>query len=184
MHWGVVSCFPQRAAYYYLEIKLKPMGKIKALFIRMRSALLVFLTHNMALPLLRIIRKPKVFPYSKAQLQQFPQGTLGKDLVCFLEQKKLQLLPHYAKHDIKHILLQYDTTDDGEVCLQCFMLGNRHLSFPVAATVLYGIVTMPEHWKKFVTAFRRGRRSLPIKGWKWFGILDQPTASLIKKINQ
>jgi len=160
------------------------MGKIQALLVRMRSALLVFLTHHMALPLLRIIRKPKVFPYSKAELQQFPQGSLGKDLVSFLEKKKLQLLPHYAKHDIKHILLQYDTTDDGEVCLQCFMLGNRHLSFPVAATVLYGLVTMPEHWKKFGTAFRRGRRSLSINNWKWFEILDQPTEMLIKKINQ
>jgi ubiquinone biosynthesis protein Coq4 len=160
------------------------MDKCYQFFIRLRSMVLVFLTHNMALPLLRIIRKPKVFPYSKMQLQQLPDGSLGKDLVNFLETKQLQLLPHYAKHDIKHILLQYDTTDDGEVCLQCFMLGNGHLSFPVAATVLYGIITMPEHWKKFNTAFRRGRQSIAINNWKWFEILDQPTATLIKTINQ
>lgn len=148
-----------------------------------RSAILVFLTHNMALPVLRFIRQPKVFPYTTAQLHQLQKGTLGNDLIIFLEEKKLQLLPHYAKHDIKHILLQYDTTDDGEVCLQCFMLGNRHLSFPVAATVIYGFITMPEHWSKFIQAYKRGKKSIAIADWKWFEILQESTTSLISKIN-
>ena len=158
------------------------MNKVYRFLIRLRSDILVFLTHNMALPVLRFIRKPKIFPYTKEQLLHFPSGTLGKDIIIFLEEKKLQLLPHSAKHDIKHILLQYDTTDDGEVCLQCFMLGNGHLSFPVAATVLYGFVTMPEHWKKFTAAYRRGKQSIPIADWKWFEILQEPTTSLIQKI--
>jgi ubiquinone biosynthesis protein Coq4 len=137
----------------------------------------------MALPVLRLIRRPKLLPYSTAQLYQLPVGTLGNDLVHFLGQRQLKLLPHYAKHDIKHILLQYDTTDDGEVCLQCFMLGNGHLSFPVAATVVYGFFTMPEHWSKFIKAYRRGKKSIVISDWKWLDILEQPTASLISKIN-
>jgi ubiquinone biosynthesis protein Coq4 len=137
----------------------------------------------MALPMLRFIRKPAVFPYTSAQLKNFPAGTLGFDLVHFLENKNLKLLPHYAKHDIKHILLQYDTTGQGEVCLQCFMLGNGHISFPVAATVLYGFVTMPEYWKKFSVAYRRGKKSIPIKNWSWFSILEETTHSLIHKIN-
>ncbi len=159
------------------------MRKLHSIFIRLRSKVLVFLTHNMALPMLRIIRRPQVFPYSAVQLKNFPAGTLGFDLVHFLERKNLKLLPHYAKHDIKHILLQYDTTDEGEVCLQCFMLGNGHISFPVAATVLYGFVTMPEYWQKFRIAYRRGKNSTPINNWSWFSILAEPTQSLIHKIN-
>ena len=154
-----------------------------SILIRLRSRVLVFLTHNMALPVLRFIRKPQVFPYTALQLKDFPRGTLGFDLVNFLERKNLKLLPHYAKHDIKHILLQYDTTDEGEVCLQCFMLGNGHISFPVAATVLYGFVTMPEYWKKFRVAYRRGKNSIRIKNWLWFSILQEPTQLLIHKIN-
>jgi ubiquinone biosynthesis protein Coq4 len=137
----------------------------------------------MALPMLRFIRRPQVFPYTTKQLGEFPVGTLGNDLIHFLENKNLKLLPHYAKHDVKHILLQYDTTGEGEVCLQCFMLGNGHISFPVAATVLYGFITMPEYWKKFGVAYRRGKNSIPIKDWAWFSILQEPTQSLIHKIN-
>jgi len=158
------------------------MNKLHKLLIRLRSKLLVFLTHNMALPLLRIIRQPKPFPYTKEELKNFPPETLGNELINFLDEKELQLLPYYAKHDIKHILLQYDTTDEGEVCLQCFMLGNGHLSFPVAATVLYGFVTMPEYWPKFRRAFKRGKNATRISEWKWFEILTEKTSSLIQKI--
>ena len=159
------------------------MNKFYSILAGLPSRTLVFLTHNMALPMLRFVRRPQVFPYTAKQLREFPSGTLGFDLIHFLENRNLKLLPHYAKHDIKHILLQYDTTDEGEVCLQCFMLGNGHISFPVAATVVYGFVTMPEYWKKFRMAYRRGKQSIPIKNWLWFSILQEQTELLIHKIN-
>ena len=151
---------------------------------KMRSAALVYLTHRMALPLLKRIRRPEHFPYSVEALQQFPKNSLGHDLVNFLHHKELQLLPYYARHDIKHILLNYDTTDKGEGCLQCFMLGNGHISFPVIATVLYGVTTMPDYWGSFRRAYQRGRKAAPITGWKWFEILHIPTKELQNKINQ
>jgi ubiquinone biosynthesis protein Coq4 len=91
-------------------------------------------------------------------------------------------LPYYAKHDIKHVLLGYDTTAEGEVCLQTFMLGNGHLSFPVTATVLFGVFTMPEYWTLFIQAYQKGRGAAPIANWQWFALLEQPTHSLIQKI--
>lgn len=154
------------------------------IIVQLRSRLLVFLTHNMALPILRLIRAPQVFPYSPTDLHLLADGTLGKELITMLDSKKLQLLPYYAKHDIKHILLQYDTTDEGEVCLQCFMLGNGHLSFPVLATVIYGMITMPEYWKSFRRAYQRGKQAPAINAWPWFALLFESTATLILKINQ
>jgi ubiquinone biosynthesis protein Coq4 len=153
------------------------------LLVKIRSFLLVFLTHNMALPILKVIRSPEKFPYTREDLYQLPAGTLGNRLVNMLDRKGLKLLPYYARHDIKHILLEYDTTDEGEVCLQYFMLGNGHLSFPVVATVLYGTLTMPEYWKSFRKAYGRGVRAVPIKNWEWFKLIDQPVTLLITKLN-
>jgi hypothetical protein len=149
---------------------------------KFRSDVLVYLTHQMALPILKMIRKPEVFPYSKQQLQQFKEGSMGKDLVNFIEEKRLELLPYYARHDIKHILLDYDTTDEGEGCLQFFMLGNGHISFPVLATVVYCFVTMPEYWGKFKMAYQRGKRAPGITQWKWFEILELSTLELKGRI--
>jgi hypothetical protein len=139
--------------------------------IKLRSALLVYLTHKMALPVLKIIRRPEQFPYCMNQLMQMEDGSLGKALGLFIKEKGLALLPHYARHDLKHILLQYDTTDEGEVCLQCFMLGNGHISFPVIATVLFGLFTMPEHWLAGWYAFKRGRSAASVVNWNWFEIV-------------
>ncbi len=152
------------------------------LIIKLRSRLLVFLTHQMALPVLRLVRKPEIFQFTEKELKNFPNHSLGRDLIDFLEIKQLSLLPHYARHDIKHILLDYDTTDEGEGCLQCFMLGNGHISFPVIATVLYGYITMPEYWSSFKKAYKRGRNCEPIAGWKWFEILNEQTDTLKNKI--
>ena len=149
----------------------------------LRSKMLVYLTHKMALPILKLIRKPILFPYKEATLCSMPKNTLGNDFYLFLQAKKLTLLPYYAKHDIKHILLEYDTTDEGEVCLQCFMLGNKHISFPVIATVLYGFITMPEYWKSFFTAYKRGAASISLKNWNWFSIIEESTFLLKQKIN-
>lgn len=149
---------------------------------KLRTAILVYLTHKIALPMLKMVRKPKVNSFSKEELKLLPAGTLGNDLFHFLDNRGLPFLPHYARHDLKHVLLQFDTTDEGEACLQSFMLGNGRISFPVLATVGYAFITMPEYWGKMKTAYHRGRQSASFHGWDWNELLLQPTEQIITKI--
>ena len=151
-------------------------------FKRLRTKLLVLLTHNIALPVLRQVRKPSLFQHSELELYQLPEGTLGKDLFTFLEKRNLSLMPHYARHDIKHVLLGYDTTDEGEICLQSFMLGNGRVSFPVLATVIYGLVTMPEYWGKMKAAYKLGKQSNSFHYWNWNDLVSEQTDVLRDKI--
>ncbi len=155
---------------------------MKKIATKLRSAVLVFLTHKIGLPLIKIIRKPNVFNHSKEELKELPSGSLGNDLYLFLKQRNLPLLKHYARHDLKHILLNYDTTDEGEACLQCFMLGNGRVSFPVLATVVYSFITMPEHWQKMRNAFRQGRISTSFHHWNWNELMQEQTIILRNKI--
>ena len=145
---------------------------------QLRCWVLVRLTHNVALPFLRLVRKPNKFPYDINQLSNFPEGSLGKDLHNFLQTKGLDLLPHYTRHDLKHIVLNYDTTEEGEACLQCFMLGNGRISFPVLATVVFSLITMPEYWKPMIRAYRHGRIAISIHDWEWNNILGENTNKL------
>ena len=155
-----------------MEIKLK----------KIRENILVFLTHKIALPMLKLVRRPNVFTYSEAGLQSLPSGTLGNDLFVFLKQRNLPLLKHYVRHDLKHVLLGYDTTEEGEACLQIFMFGNGRISFPVLATVTYSFITMPEYWSKMKEAFLYVKKSSPIHTWKWNEILEEPTEELRRKM--
>ncbi len=149
---------------------------------KIRKNILVFLTHNIALPVLKIVRKPNVFTYTEEELATLPAGTLGNDLFNFLAQRKLPLLKHYTRHDLKHVLLEYDTTEEGEACLQSFMLGNGRVSFPVLATVTYSFLTMPEYWNKMNKAFLEGKKCNSIHSWKWNEIMQVPTEELRRKM--
>ena len=151
--------------------------------IKIRETILVFLTHKVALPMLKLVRRPNEFTYSEDDLQSLPPGTLGNDLFVFLKQRSLPLLKHYARHDLKHVLLGYDTTEEGEACLQSFMFGNGRISFPVLATVGYSFLTMPEYWSKMKKAFLQGKKSDAIHVWKWNELLKEPTEELRRKIN-
>ena len=141
----------------------------------LRSRMLVLLTHSIALPVLKIIRKKKAFPYSMEQLSVLPYETLNEN--------SLRLLPYYEKHDIKHVVLQYPFTDEGEVCLQFFMLANGRISFPVLTTVIYGIITMPEYYNSFKTAYRRGKLAADLQNMEWFSIMEQPLNRVQEQIN-
>jgi Coenzyme Q (ubiquinone) biosynthesis protein Coq4 len=157
---------------------------MKRRLIKVRKTILVFLTHKIALPMLKLVRRPNEFTYSEDDLQSFPSGTLGNDLILFLKQRDLPLLKHYARHDLKHVLLGYDTTEEGEACLQSFMFGNGQISFPVLATVTYSFITMPEYWGKMKEAFLQGKKSNPVHGWKWNELLNEHTEKLRRKIFQ
>ena len=151
-------------------------------FKKVRESILVLLTHKIALPMLKLVRRPNEFTYSEDELKSLPVETLGNDLFVFLKQRNLPLLKHYARHDLKHVLLGYDTTEEGEACLQSFMFGNGRISFPVLATVAYGFITMPEYWSKMKKAFLQGKKSNSIHAWKWNEILKEPTEELRRKI--
>ena len=143
-----------------------------------RCKVLVFLTHHLGLPALKIFRKPRPFPWTQEQLLQMDKGTMGRELIEFIHAKNLELLTHYARHDMKHIVLGFDTTEVGELCLQSFMLGNGRVSFPVLATVLFGLFTAPEYWKKMLASFREGKKCIPIHHWDWFELVPLQTAAI------
>jgi ubiquinone biosynthesis protein Coq4 len=157
---------------------------MKRKLIKIRKWLLVVLTHKIALPMLKLVRRPNAFTYNQEQLQALPAGTLGNDLFVFLTQRNLPLLKYYARHDLKHVLLGYDTTEEGEACLQSFMFGNGRISFPVLATVIYSFLTMPEYHRKMKEAFFLGKKSHSIHSWQWNEIVKEPTEELRRKIFQ
>jgi len=146
--------------------------------------MLVFLTHRIALPMLRRLRKPNAFTHSMDDLKSFSPGTLGNDLYHFLRSRNLPMLKHYARHDLKHVLLGYDSTEEGEACLQSFMLGNGRVSFPVLATVLFSLLTMPEHWSKMKKAFLAGRKCNPVHNWQWNEMVHCMTGELRNRIKE
>ncbi|MEQ1798097.1 MAG: hypothetical protein ABL872_09100, partial [Lacibacter sp.] len=78
---------------------------------------------------------------------------------------------------------QYPFTDEGEVCLQFFMLANGRISFPVLITVFFGALTMPEYYRSFRTAYRKGKLAADLQNMDWFSIMELPLCVVQEQIN-
>ncbi|WP_162902737.1 Coq4 family protein [Taibaiella koreensis] len=138
-----------------------------------RKRLLVYLAHEVALPYFKLVRKGYHFPYSLKQLQHLPDGTVGRALYRFFNDNDIHLLPHYEKHDIKHVVLGYPPTEEGEVSLQCFMLANGRITAPVLFSVAVGLLIMPDKWRSFRQAWNRGRQTPSLNRLNWFDLVPQ-----------
>lgn len=147
-----------------------------------RKRLLVYLAHEVALPYFKLVRKGYKFPYSIKDLQHFKAGTVGRELYSFFFKNDLEMLPHYEKHDVKHVVLGYPPTEVGEVSLQCFMLANGRISVPVIFSVAIGIIIMPEHFIAFRKAWKRGRRTPCLNKLDWFSLVPMPLSEARKQI--
>jgi hypothetical protein len=141
---------------------------------KIRKRFLVYLAHEVALPYLKLTRKSYLFPYSLKSLQHLPEGSVGKELYTFFFNNDLELMPYYEKHDIKHVVLGYPPTEEGEVSLQCFMLANGHYTLPTVFSVIVGLAIMPEKWGAFRKAWIRGYRTPCLNQIDWFGLVPQP----------
>lgn len=149
---------------------------------KLRKRLLVFLAHRVALPYFKLIRKDNHFPYTVSQLAAYANGTVGRELYLFFLHHNLAMLPHYEKHDIKHVVLGYPPTEEGEVSLQCFMLANGRITLPVLFSVAIGLIIMPERWSVFRGAWIKGRQTPSLKRMDWFSLIPQPLSKVTHQI--
>lgn len=110
-------------------------------------------------------------------LQRLPAGTVGRAVADLLAAHRLQLIPHYENHDLKHVLLGYAMTPDDELKLKAFMLGNGDWS--LASVVLSLLMALtPENWPDLWQHYQRGRRTPSIVRWNLAAYATQNLASL------
>src|ERR1043165_783495 len=78
------------------------------------------------------------------ELQELPDGTLGKDIAECLKKNGLRLVPNYESHDLKHVLLNFQMTPVDEIRMQAFMLANGNYTIPSFAIFIFGALLLPD----------------------------------------
>jgi ubiquinone biosynthesis protein Coq4 len=107
----------------------------------------------------------KSWHLTKADLREFPEGTLGKNLAAFLDQNKFDILPFLETHDVYHVLLGYKPTIVDEARLYFWLLGNGKRSIEVLSTVMSGFIFLPDYWSVLMEDYRRGKACRNIAHW-------------------
>jgi ubiquinone biosynthesis protein Coq4 len=112
-----------------------------------------------------VMPKNTSWQLTKADLRQYPEGTLGKNLANFLDNNHFDILPFLETHDVYHVLLGYKPTIVDEARLYFWLLGNGKRSIEVLSTVLSGFVFLPDYWSVLIQDYRRGKACRNISNW-------------------
>ena len=123
-----------------------------------------------------------------ADLENFEEGTLGRDLVEYLKEKNFVLLKNYERHDCKHILFEFEMDELGEAEMQFYFLGYGVYSVPTVTSVLAYLVFIPENLKYYKLQYKRGKQKrlekyIDFDQFDYNELLTKNTTELRKKFN-
>lgn len=116
--------------------------------------------------IIKLVYDMKKFKAKKIQYLKYPNDTIGNKVSRCLVSNKLDLIPVFENHDLKHIILDYDMTPVDEIKLQAFMFGNGNHSLPCITILLFGMLLLPDEWSNLYCEFQKGKNSIPISHWK------------------
>lgn len=123
-------------------------------------------------------------PYHEkvVELNKLQDGTLGKAVANCLKDHNIRLVPKYESHDLKHVLLDYKMTPEGEIRMQAFMLGNGNATIPSLAILTFGAILLPDLWSVLYSDYQRGKHALPISDWSLENYGDFELTALRDKV--
>lgn len=109
-----------------------------------------------------------------SSLLQYPEGTLGFGLGCFLLRNNFELQPRFEDHDVMHVLTGIGVTVQEEIGMHYFMLGNGKRSLYSLIYILAGSFFYMPYMGQFLGHYKRGKRALGFHNLEFLKLLPQP----------
>jgi ubiquinone biosynthesis protein Coq4 len=132
-------------------------------------------------PYRKYIKKNTRWNITRAELLNYPSGTVGYELGLFLHQNDFQLLEKSETHDVFHLLSNYSTAVTDEVAMQFYLFGNGKKS-PYLFTVLaIGSLFYPEFYEYFKESYAQGKKALPFYNFDFYKHLNMNLNELKKQ---
>ncbi len=108
--------------------------------------------------------KQPAWHLKRADLLQFPEGTVGRAVGEFLAKDNLELLERAEYHDVHHVLFDFSNSLKDEIALQFFLRGNGNHSLASCGTAVGGWFVLPFHWRYLRACYRRGKKCADVSG--------------------
>ena len=99
---------------------------------------------------------------SVSELLTYPTNTLGNAVGNFLHDHGFQFIPRLESHDAYHVITGYGTDVPNEIAQQFFFYGNGKRSLYMFGVLFLSVFVLPEHFDKYIAAYKRGLQSLPL----------------------
>ncbi|MBW7676932.1 ubiquinone biosynthesis protein COQ4 [Chryseobacterium chendengshani] len=102
-------------------------------------------------------KKKRQWQFNERQLLEFQEDSLGRKLGEFYKRHGFTMIPKMENHDVHHLLTDFGTNFEDEIAMQFLLLGNGKANAHLLAAIGLGIVILPEYYKMYISAYKKGR---------------------------
>lgn len=129
-------------------------------------------------------KKKRNWQFDEEQLLHFEEGTLGKKLGEFYKKYGFSMIDQRANHDVHHLITDCGTNFEDEIAMQFLLLGNGKMNAHLLAAIVLGSIILPEYFKMYREAFKKGKNMKPFHHWDFEELLAQNFENLRDFIQQ
>ena len=101
--------------------------------------------------------------YDEMDYRNLPDGTVGKELINYMDKIGITFKPNLVKHDIKHILTGYQMKTKDEIKIQAFLLGNRCTNWFSVIYLFVNLILLPEIIFEVLKDYKRGTKAIRLR---------------------
>ncbi|MCO4294703.1 ubiquinone biosynthesis protein COQ4 [Solitalea sp. MAHUQ-68] len=148
----------------------------------MRKFIIIGLYNLSKKPYQALFKNNKAWNISPQQLLDFPEGSLGNELGCFLTKNDFELQAKLENHDVFHVLSGIGTSVIEEIALQYYLLGNGKKSIYLKSVILLGTLFYPNQFSLFFSRYKEGRSFSAFHNLDFFPLLHCPIAEIKKHL--
>ena len=76
-------------------------------------------------------------------------------------------------HDVHHLITGCGTNFENEIAMQFLLLGNGKLNAHLLAAIVLGSLILPEYYKIYIKAYKKGQNMRPFYQWDFEALLWQ-----------
>lgn len=144
----------------------------------MKDKIIEFMYRTIKIPYSIFFKNNEPWGVTVGSLLENETGSLGYDLGQFLAKNNYQVQDSLEEHDVFHVLTKIGTSVKEEVDMQFYLLGNGKKSPFVFLVIATGVLFYPNHYKSFISCYKRGKMAHQFYDLDFFKILHQPTTSI------
>lgn len=118
-------------------------------------------------------KKKRQWQFTEKQLLEFQEDSLGRKLGEFYQNHGFSMIPKMENHDVHHLITGCGTNFEDEIAMQFLLLGNGKLNAHLLAAIILGSIILPEYYKIYIKAYKKGQNMRPFHQWDFEALLWQ-----------
>ena len=118
-------------------------------------------------------RNKKAWGISISEFLLYPEGSLGRALGEFYQEKGFSIMPKLENHDAFHLITGTGTEIQDEIAMQYLLFGNGKLSLYMFSMIGIGTFLYPEFIHYYFSHYKKGKSLARFHDIEFKNLLDK-----------